>query len=389
VKIAFVATTDFSIWRLRKGLLTTLSSSGYDVYVICPSGSYVQLIRSLGARHIPVQVNRFIDPVGDLKFLVELYKIFQTEEFDLIHNFMIKPNTYCAIAGWLAGARRIVALVAGLGYAFSDNENLKFRLLRLIALLCYRIGFRLTDKVWFQNSDDLELLVSESIIEREKAILIKGSGVDLQEFSMEAVAPNCLAKLRQELSLANHSQVVVMPARAQRSKGVLEFIEASNLVAQRNPDCVFLLMGLPTGNSPEAIPKKYLREKESSYFRWLGFREDAREVLALADVVALPSYYREGIPRSLLEALALSKPIVTTDSVGCRETVDNNKNGFLVPARDAHALAQAINELLSDVELRQKFGCYSRLKAENEFSERLVVKRVITELYGLPAPQSM
>jgi N,N'-diacetylbacillosaminyl-diphospho-undecaprenol alpha-1,3-N-acetylgalactosaminyltransferase len=333
-------------------------------------------------------MNRFIDPADDLKFLVELYKIFRNEKFDLIHNFTIKPNIYGAIAGRLARTKRIVALVAGLGYAFLDGRGLKSRLIKLIALLAYKVGFKLTDKVWFQNSDDLELLVSKGAVEREKTVLIKGSGVDLHEFSMESVNLNDLAKLKQELGLTKDSQVVVMSARAQRSKGVLEFIEASSLVAQRNPDCIFLLMGVLAGNSPEAIPKEYLGEKESSYFRWLGFREDAREVLALADVVCLPSYYREGIPRSLLEALALGKPIVTTASVGCQETVDNNKNGFLVPVRDAQALAQAISKLLDDVELRQKFGHYSRLKAESEFDERLVVKRVIVELYGLP-PSSL
>lgn len=389
MKVAYLYNYDFPVWRFRRGLIETLMRCGHEVSVICPEGDYTEQIKQLGVNYIPIQIDRFINPFGDLKFLYTLYNILRRERFDLVHNFTIKPNTYGALAARMAGVQKRVSLVPGIGYAFADSSGFKASMLSKIAKLFYRIGFKCTDKVWFQNPDDLQFFVQERLILPNKCVLIRGSGVNTEEFSMKAVAQESIDGLRTEFGVPEFTHVVVMPARATRSKGVPEFIEASRIVALQYPEIRFILIGLPADGDPGSLSVNYLRSNEGKNFKWLGFRQDAREVLALADVVALPSYYREGIPRSLLEALALAKPVVTTDSVGCRETVESGRNGFLVPIKNAEALANAIITLLRDDDMRRCFGCYSREKAKKEFSERSVIEHVFRNLYGFSSSSEL
>ena len=162
-----------------------------------------------------------------------------------------------------------------------------------------------------------------------------------------------------------------------------QFVEASERAAHWDAPVKFVLVGPLDPGSPDEVPEEYLRSKTSPRFAWLGFRSDVKEIVSLADVVTLPSYYREGVPRVLLEAMALNKPIVTTDNVGCREVVDEGKNGFLVPVRDSAAFASAVEKLVRDGALRTRFGSRSRAKVEAEFADTMVWKKVLNELYGL------
>ena len=172
-------------------------------------------------------------------------------------------------------------------------------------------------------------------------------------------------------------------ARLVWCKGVKEFIEAAAIVMSRRPDLRFLLVGPSARGHPDSVPDSYLKGKTTENCRVVtNFREDIREILSISDVVALPTYFREGVPRVLLEALALGKPVVTTDNPGCRETVDNGENGYLVPVRSSQALAEAIMKLMEDELCGKRFGQRSRRKAEREFDERLVVSRILTDLYG-------
>jgi N,N'-diacetylbacillosaminyl-diphospho-undecaprenol alpha-1,3-N-acetylgalactosaminyltransferase len=172
-----------------------------------------------------------------------------------------------------------------------------------------------------------------------------------------------------------------MPARAYWSKGVGEFVMAAQMLSGRS-NLVCLLAGAAE-NGPDAVPPAYLDAHRSTVFRWLGFRQDVRELIALADIVVLPSYYPEGVPKSLLEAMAMGKPIITTDNRGCREVVEDGKNGFMIPIKDAKALAEAISRLLDDRQMQVVFGAYSRTKASREFDETIVAEQVLTRLYRL------
>lgn len=380
VKIALFKHDNFAAWRFRQGLMQDLVKRGFDVYIICPSGDYDARIKSLGVTHIPIQIGRPISPLQDLKAMWSLYQICRKEKFDIIHNFTIKPNIYGAIVGRLAGVRTVVGLVSGLGSIYSERSN---RLLRWFITALYRFGLRLTDRVWFQNGDDLRFFVDTRLLAPDKAILIRSGGINLDDYSPGAVCKNDLKRLRRELGITEESKVVTMVARANWLKGVGEFVEASQKCAGQSCEAMFLLVG-KIDQDPQAVPQDYLeRHNQAPNFKWLGFRSDIQELLAISTVVALPSYYPEGVPRSLLEALAMQKPIITTDNAGCREVVEHGKNGFLIPIKDSAALASAIVELLSDDERLEGFGVHSRRKARREFDENLVVSRIVSHLYQL------
>jgi len=388
VKIAIVNNQAFTLWQFRRGLIRRLMEDGHDVLLITPAGpqsqSYIEQLRGLGARHVALALDQYVDPTGDVRFLFELTKLLRTERIDLVHNITIKANILGTIAAKLAGVRRVVGLVPGLGHVYVDRPGIRAWLVRNVATLLYGIIFRLNYRVWLQNEDNLEFLVRARLLPRKKAVLIRGSGVDLTEYSPECVDPKRLEALREELGITDGRPLVLMAARAHWRKGVREFFTAAELVGREMP-ALFALAGAAEGTVGVARPED-LEAQESKHFRWLGFRSDVRELIALSDVVTLPSFYPEGVPRSLLEALAIGKPIVTTDSVGCRETVDDGVNGFLVPPQNAGALAAAIATLLRDADLRRRFGARSREKAKREFDERLVVDRVLKEVYGLPLP---
>jgi N,N'-diacetylbacillosaminyl-diphospho-undecaprenol alpha-1,3-N-acetylgalactosaminyltransferase len=178
-----------------------------------------------------------------------------------------------------------------------------------------------------------------------------------------------------------------MFARAHWTKGVREFIDVAKALS-RSYCAKFLFVG-KTEDAPDAVPIEYLQRQQSQSFRWLGWRHDVRELMAISDIVTLPSYYPEGIPKSLLEAMAMEKPIVTTDSIGCREVVEHGRNGFLVPTKNERLLATAIETLLRDASLRERLGRYSRRLVEREFSEAIIVQQVLEKLYQLEDTQTM
>lgn len=383
MKIALVYSDDFSIWHFRKGLIKALLEKDIEVYAISTAGKYVELIESLGAVHIPIKMDRFVNPIKDLKFLIALYNIFRVHKFDIVHNFTIKPNIYGAIAARLAGIKRVINSVTGLGYVFSDTPGLKLKVLRYIVKRLYWLSCKLSNNVWFQNNDDLTFFVKSNLISKTKAVLIKSSGVPLEEFTPDSFDRDKVAILKKELGIDDSTKFVTMVGRKIWSKGIKEFIEASKEVKKKYPSVKFLSIGEREEDNPSSVPESYLREEASKNFQWLGFRKDIKEIFALSDIVVLPSYYNEGVPRGLLEAMAMGKPIITTDTVGCREVVEIDKNGYLVPVRKSKALADAIEALVNDGKKRIEFGRYSRLKVEREFDETIVVERIIKELYQL------
>jgi glycosyltransferase involved in cell wall biosynthesis len=268
----------------------------------------------------------------------------------------------------------VIATVTGLGYIWTDDGP-KARVLRAILGPIYRRVLRLADAVIYLNEEDRRTLGGR------RTVLIPGEGVDLETFSPSAVPPERRAALRSELGLGPDNHVVLMVGRMLRHKGVLEFVEAARRVRVACPEAVFVLVGPSDEGNPARIPPEKLQAWESEgTIRYLGMRGDVRDLMAVADVVVLPSYYREGIPRVLVEAAAMGRPLVATDVPGCREVVRNGVNGFLVPARDAVALAQAIEFILKNQKLRAEFGTASRQLAEERFSEQRVVDCIL-DLY--------
>jgi len=383
LKIALVGPTDRSIWGFRKGLIKALIGKGHKVFVLCSPGNYVERIESLGAVHIPVNISRFMNPVSDVRYCFSLLKVFHREKFDFVHTFTIKPNFYGAIAARLSGIKKVFSLVEGLGFLFNEEKGFKPWLSRTILLTVYKIAFSLNKRVWFINQDDPRDLIARNILPEEKVVFIRSIGVDKHEFSWQRVDKAALEKLRSEFGATDNEVFVTLIGRMNWTKGIREFVEAARILKKVHPHTVFLLVGEIQEGSPYTVPEEYLLMNESENFRWLDFRSDILELIALSDIVVLPTYYREGVPRALLEAMALSKPLVTSNSVGCREVVEEGENGFMVEIKNEIALAAAIEKLVDNPALRKEFGHRSFEKVEFELDESIVVDRVLKELYQL------
>ncbi|MDG2308736.1 MAG: glycosyltransferase family 4 protein [Candidatus Binatia bacterium] len=389
MKAIIIINEDFSAWKLRGNLIRELVARGVDVAVACPTGDYISHITELGARHIPLPMYRFTSPAADLKLCRDIYTLVKREQPDIVHTMSIKPNTFGAIAAKLAGAPRVVALVCGLGFAFQSGGGLGQRIQRQVAVALYRLAGRTYDGVWFANPDDLELFVDLKVVSRDRALLTKGEGVNIQRYSPDEVGPDATARLRSEFDIPESCVIVLMMvARVVWPKGVRQFVETGKLARDWGIPTHFLLVGPMEPESPDAVPPEYLEQNAGNNLTHVGFRSDVRELIALADIVTLPSFYREGCPLVLIEGLAMGKPIVTTDHVGCRQVVEEGENGFLVPIEDTDKFSTAVRTLAFDPFLRRNQGIRSREKARREFADELVMTQVMTQLYGLAPRQA-
>lgn len=382
MKVAIVLNDDFSLWRFRHGLMATLVRQGHQVTAVTPDGPYVSRIEALGVTHVPIPMYRFFSPFRDILLFLRLFKLFRENSFDLVHTITIKPNIYGAMAAKLAGVKTVAGNVEGLGFLFSENLQHATKKMTVLAAILYRIGLLFCDRVWFVNPDDMGFFVDRKMLASHKAVLIRSMGINVEEYAGTPVPEENIGLLTQELGIDPGDLVVTMiTARMVWSKGVGEFIEAAQRLSHR-PKVKFLLIGPIEKDSPEAVPEGYLNQQNGGNLRILPtFRTDIKELWSLSDIVVLPSYYREGVPRVLLEALAMGKPVVTTQHVGCKEVVDDGVNGYLVPVKDAGALAEAIDHLLADRELRTAFGRNSLKKVQSEFAENRVIAQVLKKLY--------
>lgn len=385
MKVALILNDDFSMLHFRGGLIKALVSKGINVYVIVPPGPYITKLKEIGAKVKPIVMKRFISPLRDVKLTMELYNFFRREKFDIVHTMTVKPNIFGSLAARLAGVKRIVCLVSGLGFVFSNESGLKVKIIQLITVFLYRLALSVSDKVWFQNKDDMGFFVKNKIIKKEKGLVIRSGGIDIKEFSKDSINYDSLDKLRKGLGISKNTKCVLMvAARMIWSKGVREFIEAANILKIKYPEWVFLMICPMDLGSPDSVPTEYLNEHKSENLIVIDyFRSDIKNIIALADIVVLPSYYREGVPRTLLEGLSLSKSIITTNNVGCKEVVEDGKNGFLIPVKDSLALVEKLKILMDDDLKRNLFGEYSRRMAEEYFDEKIVINKILTELYEI------
>ena len=385
VKIALVYPDDFSIWLFRKGLIRSLIRRGHDVYTIAADTGYVKQLEDLGVKHLTIPMERFISPLKDIRVFLQLLKIFRNEHFDIIHNFTVKPNIYGAFAGALNACPLILNSVTGLGYLYREpwEKKIKTRFLKSVIRFLYRYASGFAHRTWFQNSDDAEYFIEKRLISPDKTVVIRSSGINLSEWFGDD--QDKTKGLKGELGFKQDDILVVMISRALKSKGVLELMEASRQLASRYPKVKFLLVGGAEEDLNLGVPSIQLKKEAlDGHFYWLGHRKDIREILMVSDICVLPSYYREGVPRCLLEAMAMQKPIITTDSVGCREVIEDCVNGYMIPVRDASALAKALDKLILNEALRHYMGIASRKKVENEFDEQIIVDALLKNLYKIP-----
>jgi glycosyltransferase involved in cell wall biosynthesis len=367
VRVAVVINTSWNIWNFRRGLVKALQAAGHEVLAIAPPDAYSARLESeLGCRYVPILMeNKGTNPLKDAQLTRRFLTIYKRERPDVVLHFTIKPNIYGTLAAKLAGVASINN-VSGLGTVFLI-ENLVSKVARGL----YRLAFRFPHKVFFQNNDDRELFIRYGLIRPERTGLVPGSGVDLARFRPQPSANKA----------ANAPFTFLMVARVLYEKGIVEYFEAARqLRTTLGPDQVRvqLLGGLDEAGGvgvPRATFEQWLAE---GHVEHLGTSDNVAEHLHRADCVVLPSY-REGTPKTLLEAAACGKPLVTTDVPGCRETVEHGRNGYLCQVRSADDLAA---KLLLVAQLAPErlaaMGAASRQLAEEKFDEQLVLREYLT-----------
>lgn len=369
--VAIISSFAQSISNFRGPLVRRLVAAGIEVYALAPDFSCRTRgqIRSLGAIPIDIPMNRTGTRIAeDIVNFARLTACLWRIRPDATFAYFVKPVVYGTVAAWLTRVPRRIVLVAGLGYLFIDSGHPRSffnRAVRRAALAMYRAAFSLSDTVFFQNKDDLEFFAERNVIDESKAVILGGSGVNLERFRF---TPSPAHPIR-----------FLLIARLLREKGIVEFVDAALELKSRKPDLEFQLVGGADSN-PGSFSSAQIRAwEETGAIKWAGEVDDVTDWIRQASVFVLPSY-REGVPRSTQEAMAMGRAVVSTDVPGCRETVDVGVNGFLVPAKDPKALAEAMWKFVQEPALISKMGRASRQIAEQRFDVRKINDRIFSAL---------
>ena len=379
MKVLMIVNTDGALYVFRKPIISKLISLGHEVVSISSESRYFGWLRELGVKPISLDFARHsVSPVKNFQLLIQLYRLIKQQRPDIVHNFTHKPAIYGTVGAWLAGVRGIFITITGLGMLFV-RDDAKTKLMRWLLLVQYKFALRFATTVFFQNPDDMAYFISRNIIDPKKAVLTFGSGLDLEEFPCPSSDDVVHAKLNlgNELGIdLSGRKVVLFPARGVPEKGFFEFYEAAKIVNSLDADGYsFIHLGLVDLDSSSQISKNGIEKfaAECGVY-YLGYKDNVQDYMTASDIVALPSY-GEGTPRSLLEALALGKVVVTTDAPGCRETVIDGWNGFLCKFGDAKSLAAKF--LAVDEELIQKAITRSRKYCEMKYDSTWLVEMTI------------
>lgn len=372
MRVFLVSRCSWTFYNFRAGLAKALLARQFVVVGGGAGGDqYEEKILSLGIpfKNLPVDM-KGINPLADMRLIVALYRWYRQERPDVVHHFTIKPVIYGSIAARLAGVRRIVNTITGLGYVYTERKGA----LRLLVDQLYRLALGFAQRIFFQNEDDRGLFISRGLVSREKTSLVPGSGVDIDHFHPGYIFEQQPAK--------SGEVVVLMLSRLLRDKGIYEFVEAARMVIAAVPNVKFQVLGEIDRRNPSAVSSEEVEAWQfKGILRWLGHTDEVRPHISRADIVVLPSY-REGTPRSLLEASAMGKPVIATDVVGCREAVEHDVTGLLVPVRNAGALASAIMTLAGDPATRTRMGAAGREKMIRQFDEQIVIGLAIKAYNG-------
>ena len=366
MKIAILYNTSDYLLRFRTELIQSLQASGCDVVAITPLDWETARLAALSVRWREWRLNgKSLNAFADLAAMARLRQILRDERPDAVLNFTIKPVLYGSMVARWTGVPAVVSMITGMGSVFLERGIRKHLLVPMVHR-AYRVAMRCNDRVLFQNDEDLDYFVGKRLLNRDKALRINGSGVNLEAFVSSMDYP------------VRGSFLLI--ARMLAAKGIREFASAARIVKERFPEARFTLVG-PIEDGPEGIGRAEIAGWErEALVEYLGQVDDVRPIIARSEVYVLPSYYYEGVPRSILEALAMEKPVITTDWRGCRDTVVPGVNGFLVPPRDAEALAAAMCRFLEDPSLSGRMGPSSRRIAEEKFDVAAVNRTIIAAL---------
>lgn len=349
-------------YNFRGDLIREIRSCGYEVVVTGPNRDNVEKIEELGARFVEIPMNKNgVNPIADLKYLKALVALFRSERPDVTLGYTIKPVIYGSIAAKIAKVKKRVAMITGAGYTFTAKTP-KARAIKAVVSLLYKIGLSCADTVIFQNPDDRDQFVGEHLLKSEKCRIVSGSGVNTEKFSVAAY-PKQLT--------------FFMLSRVMYSKGIREYLEAAARVKEKYPQVRFMLLGAVEGIQDSLQQSELAVYTENGIVEHFGETDTVADYYKQCSVYVLPSY-REGTPRTVLEAMAMGRAIITTDAPGCRETVQNNENGFLVPVKDSGALAEKMEYFIENPDAVKTMGEKSRAYC----IERFDVNKVNSDMLG-------
>ncbi|MBT3996632.1 MAG: glycosyltransferase family 4 protein [Chloroflexi bacterium] len=374
--IALVVNQNEIFYRLRMPWIRLLRENGYKVYAVVSGGAWNDRIEEGGAEFVEWKLSRSgRNPLSEFGSVMGLTRILRRIKPDVVQNFHTKPNIYAPIAAKLAGVPITVSTVTGLGYTFVERPGLGSKIAKRLNLGMYSFANRLTNQVAFQNPDDMELLRDRGGLSDSKGVFITGgSGVDVSEYNPGSRESDESLELRKSLGIAGDAFMVLFVGRLQLDKGLEEFVEAARVLKKKRSDVVFVMVGAPDPGNKRSVSEETLAGwKSEGDVVFTGRREDVPKLMAAANTVAAPTFYREGLPRTLLEASATGLPLIGTDMPGVREAITDGANGILIPTKDSAALVKAVEELADDPEKAQRYGDASLERANNEFDHHRVV----------------
>ena len=355
-----------SLWLFRSQLIAELKLRGYRVFGCAPdhTGAAAKM-RALGAEFVPVGPNRTsVNPLGDLVYFWRLMHLYFQIRPAAVITYTAKPVVWGSLAARVTGVGKVLAIITGLGFAFSVAKSSPRSLVALVTERLYRCALRGCHTIIFQNPDDQKEFAERHFLDGgQNSLVVNGSGVDLSKFRAVALPS---------------APIFLLVARMLHEKGIREFCEAAARIKLRYPEACFRLVGWFDSNNPRGISPDELEAWCSNRVaEYRGPVDDVRNEMEQCRIYVLPSY-REGIPRTVLEAMAMGRPIITTDAPGCRETVRDGWNGYLVPVRDSVALAEAMERLLANPRLAEQMGANSRLLAESKYDAREVAEEIVS-----------
>ena len=360
--IIITSNTSWYLYNFRRNTNLALIETGFRVITVAPVDKYSRKLEEIGAEYYDIDIDQGgTNPLKDIVTFFSFAKLYRKIRPDVILNFTPKNNIYSTLAGSLVGSKSINN-IAGLGMVFI-NENLTARLARFL----YKISQPKAHIIFFQNEDDRALFAKHNLAPLGITDRVPGSGADLSRFSVSPSQDDGTVRF-------------LLIARMLYDKGIGHYVEAARELRAKYGDCVeFRLLGFLDVNNPSAISKQDMQSwVDEGIVNYLGTSDSVENEIAKVDCMVLPSFYREGVPKSLLEACAMGKPSVTTDNVGCRETVDDGINGYLCEPRSTASLIDKLELMIScSHEQRGEMGLQSRIKVENEFDEKIVINKYL------------
>jgi len=362
MKIILTSNTSWNLFNFRKDLIKKMISMGHKVYVVAPFDKYTIKLKELGIIYHEIKLSRFHKTIlSDFLYIFKIFfKIYHIKP-DVVHNFTLKPVIYVGIVANLFKNIKVINSITGLGLSFTNSKSF----LNKFILFLIKISFNKRYKFIFQNPDDINFFKKRKILNSKQCYLIRGSGVEIQNYN-------------KGVSKLNDVVVFGIMSRMLWSKGIKDFVDASKILINKNLKIKFIILGSPDNNSPDSIPISWLEEiNKIDKISWIPHKDNVYNFLKKIDVFVLPTYYPEGLPKSLLEAASMKLPLIATNTPGCKEIVKNNINGFLIDIQNSNQLADKMYTLFSNQKLRREMGNKSFEIVSKEFSIDLVIKKTL------------